>query len=393
MTSENHVELELGGRRFLLVGTAHVGQESAEDVRRAIEEWGPDHVCVELDPQRLQSLRNPNSWESVDLGQVIRQGKGLMMLANLILAGFQRRAGAGLGSQAGKDMLAAVEAAELAGVPYSLIDRDVGVTLRRAWAKSGFWGQQKLLAALVAAAFDTTPLKQVEIEQLRRGSGVDKMMDELARELPRAKGVLIDERDALLALGAWECPGRRVLCVVGAGHLPGMRRHLEAFARGESLAGRDEMLRVPPPGLAGRLLAWLVPVAVVGLLGWGFYVQGWEGFLKLLGEWSLWTGGGAAVGSLLALAHPLTVLVGFLTAPMTALHPFLGVGMFTGLCELWLRKPKVRDFRSLQDDITSVRGLYANGITHILMVMLFSSLGVILGTFLAGTSWISFFVR
>ncbi len=393
MSEGNKIELELGGRRFLLVGTAHVGEDSVREVREAIATWGPDRVCVELDKGRLNSLRNPTAWESIDIAQVIRQGKGLMMLANLVLAGFQKRAGASLQSQAGRDMLEAVETAEVQGVPCSLIDREVGITLRRAWIKSGFWGQQKLLAALLGSAFDNTPLKKEEIEQLKRGSGLDKMMEELARELPKTKTVLIDERDTLLALGAWEAPGSRILCVVGAGHLAGMRQKLEAFARGEPLPNREELLQVPPPGWGGRLLAWALPVLIVGLMAYGFYSQGWEGFLKLLGTWSLWTGGGAALGSLLALAHPLTILVGFLTAPVTALHPLLGVGMFTGLCELWVRKPRVGDFRRLQEDVSSLKGIYTNRISHILVVMFFSSLGVIAGTFLTGTSWLNFFFR
>jgi pheromone shutdown-related protein TraB len=393
VSHENQIELQLNGRQFLLVGTAHVGQDSVDEVKKAIEAWRPDHVCIELDAGRLNSLRDPHLWEKIDIGRVIRQGQGLMMLANLVLAGFQKRAGANLGSAAGMDMLAAVSTAEEMQIPYSLIDREVGVTLRRAWAKSGFWGQQKLLAALVSSAFDQTPMKKEEIEQLKKGSGIDKMMEELAKELPRAKKVLIDERDALLALGAWEAAGSRVLCVVGAGHLAGMKRHLESFAQGEVLPNREELTHVPPPGFLSRWAAWIVPAALLGLMVYGLYAQGWEGFLKLLGTWSLWTGGGAALGALIALAHPLTILVGFLSAPITALHPLLGVGMFTGLTELYFSKPKVKDFQNLQEDITSLKGLYTNRITHILIVMLFSSLGVILGTIMTGTSWFNLLVR
>lgn len=392
MSLENHIEIQFGDRSFLLVGTAHVGEESVREVQQAIETWGPDRVCVELDEGRLFSLRNPLAWESIDLGQMIRQGKGLMMLANLVLAGFQKRAGSMLNSDAGRDMLKAIDLAEAHGIPYSLIDREVGITLRRAWNKSGFWGQQKLLASLVGSAFDNTALKKEEIEQLKKGSGLDKMLEELARELPKAKTVLIDERDTILALRAWQAEGNRILCVVGAGHLPGVRRRLESFARGEPLPDPEELLRVPPPGWGGRVLAWVLPVLILGLMGYGFYIQGLEGFLKLLGTWSLWTGGGAALGSILAMAHPLTVLVGFLAAPITALHPVLGVGMFTGLCELWIRKPRVKDFRHLQDDISSFKGIYTNRISHILVVMFFSSIGVIVGTFLTGTSWLNFFL-
>lgn len=387
------VTVQAGGRTFHLLGTAHVSSESVREVREALDTHNPDHLCVELDAGRLGSLRDPEAWEKLDLGKIIREGKGFLMMANLVLAGFQKRAGSQLGSKPGAEMLAAIDAADERHLPYSLIDRDVAVTLRRAWARTGFWGRNKLLAALLGSAFDRTPMKKEEVENLKRQTGLDQMMDELAKELPKTKEVLIDERDAILALGTWEAPGNTVLSVVGAGHVPGMVRHLNAMAQGAEIPDRGELNRVPSPGWMGKILPWIVPAVIVGFLGYSLYTQGWEQFLSMLGSFSLYTGAGAAIGSLLALAHPITIVAGFLAAPIAALHPLIGVGMFTGLTEIWLRKPRVGDFQHLQDDSSSLKGFYRNRITRTLLVVLLSSFGVIAGTVVTGTSFLSFLFR
>lgn len=381
--------LEIGGRHFLVVGTAHVGQASVEVVRQAIESWGPDHVCVELDSARLESLRNPDRWQQLDVYRVLRQGRGLWLLASVVLAAFQRRIGSSLGTLPGQEMLAAVTEAEARGLSVSLIDRPVDVTLRRVWQKTGFWGRNRLLALMFALAFDRNSLKEDDVERLRQGLDMDVLMDQLAKELPSVKKVLIDERDLLLAWGAWNSPGKRVLVVIGAGHVPGVLRALKATGEGHTAEDAQEMLSVPPPGLGERLLPWLIPALLVGLLANALWSRGGEGLWALLRNWGLMTATGAAVGGLVALAHPLTLLTAFVVAPITALHPLLGVGMFTGLVELWARKPRVLDFQNLLDDAASLRGFYRNRITRALLVMLFTSLGVIVGTFLAGTTWFS----
>ena len=91
----------------------------------------------------------------------------------------------------------------------------------------------------------------------------------------------------------------------------------------------------------------------------------------------------AALGSALCLAHPLTILVSFVAAPIATLNPFVGVGLFAGLAEAFLRKPRVSDFESLAEDVTSFRGFYRNRITHILLVFFISSIGGMIGNFIA----------
>jgi len=385
----NLTRLEKNGRILLILGTAHVSSESVEETRRVIREEKPDHVCVELDSGRLHSLKDSQAWEKLDLGQVIRQGKGFLLMANLVLSGFQKRIGKNLDSKPGAEMLAAVTEADSLGIPVSLIDREVSVTLRRAWARSGFWAKNKLIAALLGSAFDTSPLEKKTVENLKQHSELDEMMNELSKELPRAKEVLIDERDALLALGTWEAPGVKILSIVGAGHVPGMTRVLGEIADNGLIPDREEISKVPPPGWFGQIIPWLLPLIIVGVLGWGLYNYGLEKFLSLLGIWSIFTGGGAALGSLIAFAHPLTILLALVSAPITTLHPLIGVGMLTGVAEAYMRKPRVGDFQNLQDDTSSIKGFYRNRITRTLLVMVLSSLGAIAGTFVAGSNWVT----
>jgi pheromone shutdown protein TraB len=148
-------------------------------------------------------------------------------------------------------------------------------------------------------------------------------------------------------------------------------------------ADTSEIQSVPRPGAFSKILGWLIPAAIVALIAWGFFSAGKTQGARMLGIWLLANGGLAALGSLLALAHPVTILASFVAAPVATLNPAIGVGMLTGLLEAWLRKPRVEDFEKLHDDITSVKGFFRNRFTHVLLVFLFSSLGGIAGNFIA----------
>ncbi len=374
--------VELNGRRFVIIGTAHVSQESVNDVNRAFEEEKPDHLCVELDAARLNSMTNPDSWEKMNIVKVIKEGKAFLLLANLALSSFQKKMGADAGIKPGAEMLAAVKMAQTSGIPYSLCDRDVQTTLRRAWGKSNFWNKSKLLAQLVGSAFGTEKPDAAEIEKLKDKSELDSMKTELAAYLPSVKEVLIDERDRYLAAKIWTAPGSRIVAVVGAGHAPGIVVWLGKFAGGEStdIGGIDI---VPPKTLLSKAAGWALPALIVGLITAGFFTSGADKSLELVLRWLLLNGSLAALGSLLCLAHPLTILASFVSAPLATLNPFLAVGMFAGLCEAWLRKPRVADFENLAADSTSIRGFYRNKVTHILLVFFLSSIGGAIGNFIS----------
>lgn len=381
--ASNITRLTLGEREFIIVGTAHVSRDSVDEVVRAIEDEKPDRVCVEIDQARHRSLVEKRTWESLDIFRVIKERKGFLLLGNLVLSSFQKRMGAELGVTPGEEMLAAINEAERLGIPTSFVDREIHTTLRRAWRKSGFWGKNKMLAALLSSVLSNETVPAEEIEALKESGALEGMMGELAAYLPSAKSVLIDERDQYLAARSYEAEGSRVLMVVGAGHVPGIVSWLGRIHEGVERPDLDALTIVPPPSFISRALPWIIPALVLSLIVWGFIRSGWDGGMQTLLRWFLVNGTLSGIGAIVALAHPLNIIVSFLAAPFTSMNPTIGVGFVSGLLEAVLRKPRVIDFENLQDDITSLRGFYRNRITRVLLVFLFTTIGSAAGTFIA----------
>jgi pheromone shutdown-related protein TraB len=375
--------IELKDRVIILAGTVHISQESTEEVRSLIEAEKPGRVCVEIDEGRYRSMSQGNSWENLNITKVLKEGRGFLLLANLALAGFQRKMGSNVGGKPGEEMLAAVKAAEAAGIPYSFCDREIQVTLKRAWGKSNFWNKSKLLSSLVDSAFSNEKLTVEEIEKLKEKNELDSMMAELADFLPSVKEVLIDERDRFLASRIFVAEESLVVAVVGAGHLDGIEAWLRKLDSGDVSSDTSEIEVSPPPSKAGKIAGWTIPVLIVGLIVIGFFKSGTEASLALLVRWVLLNGSLAALGSALCFAHPLTILVSFFAAPIATLNPFVGVGLFAGLAEAYLRKPRVSDLEHLANDVTSVKGFYTNRVTKILLIFFVSSIGGMIGNFIA----------
>jgi pheromone shutdown-related protein TraB len=363
------------------VGTAHVSKTSVENVEAVIRETAPDHLCVEIDASRYSSLKNRGNWENLKINEVLKQRKGFLLLANLALSSFQKRLGADLGVNPGEEMKRGIAVAEELGIPYSFADREIQVTLRRAWAKSGFWGKNKMLASLLASVFTKEKVTPEELERLKEKDVLQGMMEELAEYLPAVKEVLIDERDQYLATMIYRRPEKRVVAVVGAGHIKGIKEWIAALAAGERSSDLKAIEVIPPPSRISKIVPWIVPAAIVGILAAGFFISGWQEAVSMLWKWVLVCGTLSAVGSLLAFAHPITIAASFVAAPITCMNPTIGVGMVTGLLEWYLRKPRVQDFERLSCDIESVRGFYRNRVTHILVVFFLSSVGGSIGTF------------
>jgi len=387
--SGNTTTITLGNREFKLIGTAHVSRESIEEVRGIISEEKPDMVCVELDQGRYNSITQNDTWEKLDLAKVFKEGKGFLLIANLVLASFQKRLGNDLGVKPGEEMKTAIEAADKIGAPFSFCDREVHTTLRRAWAKCGLWSKCKLLSALLASAFSNEKLDEKEIENMKDKNELDGMMSELANYLPAVKTVLIDERDRYLASKIWtstppaENAPKKIAAVVGAGHMQGMIAHMEKLNRGEVTADVKELDVIPPPSFLSKAAGFIIPVAIVALLAFGFVDKGADIGLEMVIRWILWNGFLAALGSLIALAHPLAILVSFLGAPIATLNPFIGVGLFSGIVQIVFCKPRVSDAQNITDDATNVKGFYKNRITKALLVFFLSSIGAMIGNFIA----------
>lgn len=377
------IVLNIHNREITLLGTAHVSKESISEVTNAIEEIKPDCVAIELDNQRLASMQDPESYKKLDVVKVLKEGRGFMMMANLVLSSFQKKIGSDIGVQPGDEMRAAISKANELNIPTTMVDRPIQTTLRRAWAKNTFWGKIKLMATLFATMFDKEEISKEQIEALKKSNEMDAMMDELAKELPVVKAVLIDERDQYLASKIWETKGDKVAAVLGAGHLPGVQKYLESIAKGEKTSDTTEIESLPKPGIAGKVIGWVFPVVIVGLIVAGFFIGGAEASLDLLLNWLIWNGSLAALGTALAMGHPLAIIAGFVGAPLGTLNPFIAVGIFTGIIQAALCKPKVEDMERLTEDFSSLKGIYKNRISRALLVFFLSSIGGAIGNFIA----------
>lgn len=375
--------LELSGRKIILIGTAHVSKESVEEVKQEIEEFKPDCVAVELDEKRYNSMMDPESWRNLDIIKVLKRKEGFLMLANLILASFQKRMGKNVGVKPGDEMMAAINCAKEKNIPFTLVDRPIQTTLRRAWAKNSLWGKCKLLSSLIASAFDNEEISEDQIEQLKTGNEMDSMMKELSDYLPTVKEVLIDERDRYLASHIWESEGNTIIAVLGAGHLPGVKAYLEKLSAATMISDTRDIEVAPSSSVAGKIIGWGIPIVIVALIVAGFFLGGQTTGTKMVGSWILWNGCLSALGALIAFANPLTILVAFIGAPITSLCPLVGVGIFTGIVQAVICKPKVSDIETLHDDVSSLKGWYKNRVLKVLLVFFLSSLGSAIGTFVA----------
>ncbi|MBQ9630926.1 MAG: TraB/GumN family protein [Treponema sp.] len=377
-------KLSFGKREIILLGTAHVSKESVEEVTALVKETMPDCVAVELDAKRYKTITEPENYRKLDIISVLKKKEGFLLLANLVLSAFQRRMGQSVGVKPGDEMLAALKIAKELNIPHALVDRSIEITLRRAWAKNSLWGKCKLLASLIASAFGNEDISEEEIEALKKSNEMDSMMNDLSDYLPTVKEVLINERDKYLAASIWKASGNKILAVLGAGHLPGVQMYLEKIASGEESTDTSLIDSVPKKSAFSKIIPYIIPAFILALIIVGFIVGGKNIGTKMIGNWVLWNGVLAAIGALLAAAHPFAIILSFIAAPLTSLTPVVGVGIVSGIVQALSCKAKVSDMEELQQDATSIKGWYKNRILRVLLVFLFSSLGSSIGTFVAG---------
>ncbi len=349
-------------------------------MRETIERERPDCVCVELDRQRYEALSRPRSFEALDLKEVIRRKQLSTLIANLVLASYQKRLGGALGVLPGAELLEAVRVAEALDIPVELCDRDVRITLRRAWRSLSLWKKSLLMSTLLASLFDRSQVSETDLRRLREKDVLSELMNELGREMPDLKRVLIDERDAYLASRVRDASGRRVVAVVGAGHVAGM---LEALRRDEPV-DRDALDRIPPMAAWVKWVGWGVPSLILASLAWIGISKGAEVAGQNLWFWVLANGIPSTLGALAALAHPVTIASAFFVAPVTSLIPVIGAGYVLAFLQAYLAPPLVRELETLSDDALSVSRWWTNRLLRILLVFLLTTLGSILGTWVGG---------
>ena len=374
---DNIHRLNFEDKEIILLGTAHVSRESAKLVDSVIEEEKPDCVCVELCQSRYQTIRQRDKWEKMDIIKVIKDKKAFLLLSNLLLASFQKRIAKKFNLKAGEEMRKAIEKAEAIGAKIHLADRDIRITLSRTWRIMSFWDKIKILFQLILSLGGIEEISEEEIEKMKQQDVLQVILADIEKSLPVLRNILIDERDQYLAYNIKTAPGKKIVAVVGAGHVSGIKKYWNAEI---DLKALEE---IPPKSLASRFIKWIIPLGILFLFILGFFWGGYDTGTHMITWWVLANGVLAGLGALIAFAHPLTVLSAILAAPLTSLNPMIAAGWVSGLVEAVSRKPKVKDFESLPEDILSIKGFWKNKVTRILLVVIFTNLGSTLGTFVA----------
>ena len=379
--------VHVNGVAITLVGTAHVSQKSVDLVEEKIRTGEYDRIAIELCPPRLQNLTQKSMWKSLDIYQILRQGKGTLLLVNLALSAYQKRLAEKIGVEPGQEMMKAIELSAEYDLPLEVIDRDITTTLQRMYREVSFWQKLKLFSSLVASIFIGEEVTEQQIEDLKEGDMLHSLVEEFGEVLPSVKKVLIDERDQFMVgklIEMTKSPDspKNILAMVGAGHLVGM---LLAFENPPAPETLEELDVKPPPSKTGYYVGWGIGLFILSMFGVG-YMRSPELGTELILQWVVINGGLSALGAALAFAHPVSIMAAFLAAPLTSLNPTIGAGMVVGIVESYIRKPKVADFESMREDIAHFSKWWKNGVIRVFLIFFFANLGSAAGTFIAGSS-------
>lgn len=374
----NITKLDVNGKEIYLIGTAHVSLTSRQEVKDCIDEVHPDSICIELDEDRYEAFQNPKRWEETDIIQVIRENKTGYMIVNLILSSYQRRIAKKMNVQAGQEMLQGIESSKEINAHLVLADRNIQTTFKRIYRKHSFWQKIKLFSSMILSIFEDEDITNEDIENLKQADVLDVALKDIGKEYPIVAQVLIHERDQVLAYKIKNAPGNKIVAVLGAAHIPGIKEEIY------KVQDINELESIPKKKATSKIIGWIIPIAIILMILSMFTANSALG-LEQIKNWILWNGSLSALGTLIAWGHPLSILTAFIAAPITSLNPLLAAGWFAGLTEAFIRKPKVKDFENLMDDVSSVKGFYKNRVTHILLVVilanLFSTLGTVIGGF------------
>lgn len=382
----NITRLNMNGKEIILIGTAHVSKQSAEQVKEVIERERPDSVCIELDEQRYQSIVDGDKWRNMDIFKVIKEKKAAVLLVNLALSSFQKRMASQLGIDAGQEMIQGIHSAEEIGANLVLADRNIQVTFSRIWHNVGLWGKAQLISQIIFSIFSNEKITEEELEKMKSQDMLDSVLSDFTEHFPRLKTPLIDERDQYLSQKIKEAPGEKVVAVLGAAHVPGITK---VIYEDHDLTA---ISKVPPKSKWPKIIGWTIPLLIIAMIAYTFYTNPSAGMQQTV-SWILWHGSLSALGTALAFGHPLTILTAFVAAPITALDPVTAAGWFTGFVQALIRKPSVKDFESLSTDIHSVKGFWNNKVTRILLVVVMANIGSSLGTFIGAADVVRLFLN
>ncbi|MCM3126014.1 MULTISPECIES: TraB/GumN family protein [unclassified Mesobacillus] len=386
MVEDNITRIDMNGKEYILIGTAHVSRHSAEQVKEVIEAERPDSVCVELDEQRYKTITEGSKWQEMDIIQVIKEKRASLLLMNLAISSFQNRMAKDLGIKAGQEMIQGIESAKEVGAHLVLADRNIQITFSRIWGNLGLKGKALLLSQIITSIFSKDSISEEDLEKLKEQDTINAMLNEFTETFPRLKKPLIDERDQYLSQKIKDAPGEKIVAVLGAAHVPGIK---EQIKKENDL---KKLRAVPPKSNWPKIIGWSIPVFILAIIVYTFVANPSAGFSQTI-SWILWNGSLSALGAAIAMGHPLTILTAFIAAPITSLNPLLAAGWFAGLAQAYIRRPNVRDFETLSEDVFSVKGFWRNKVSRILLIVVLANLGSSIGTFIGGADVIRVFIE
>lgn len=383
---KNITRIHMDGKEYILIGTAHVSRQSAEQVKEVIEAEKPDTVCVELDEPRYQSIVEGDKWRETDIFQVIKDKKATLLLMNLAIGSFQRRMAKQFGIKPGQEMIQGIESAKELNAGLVLADRNIQVTFSRIWSSVGFSGKAKLLTQIVYSIFSNDTITEEELEKIKSQDMLDSMLNEFTQMFPKLKTPLIDERDQYLSQKIKDAPGNKIVAVLGAAHVPGISKEINKEHDLDKLNERPAKSNWP------KIIGWTIPVMILAVIAYTFISNPDAGIQQGI-SWILWNGGFSALGVAIGLGHPLAIVTAFVAAPITSLNPLLAAGWFAGFVQAYFRRPNVGDFDSLAEDVLSIKGFWRNKVTRILLIVVLANLGSTLGTVIGGADVVRLFLE
>jgi pheromone shutdown-related protein TraB len=384
MTEENITRIHLDGKEIILIGTAHVSKLSVEQVKEVIDREQPDSVCIELDDQRYKSIMDGNKWREMDIFKVIKEKKATLLIMNLAISSFQNRLAKQFDTKPGQEMIQGIESAKEIGAELVLADRNIQITFSRIWGNVGVWGKAQLLTSIIYSIFNKETISEEELEKMKTQDTLNASLNEISEAFPRLKKPLIDERDQYLAQKIKEAPGKKVVAVLGAAHVPGITKEIHNEQDLQALT------KTKPKSKTPQIIGWAIPALIVAIMAFTFFLNPSAGMDQAI-SWILWTGITAALGATAALGHPLAILAAFLAAPITTLHPLLAAGWVSGLVQAYIKRPSVADFETLSEDVFSLKGFWRNKFTRVLLVIILTNIGGSFGTFIGGADVIRTF--
>jgi pheromone shutdown-related protein TraB len=384
MTEENITRIQLEDKEIILIGTAHVSKLSVEQVKEVIDREQPDSVCIELDDQRYKSIMEGNKWREMDIFKVIKEKKATLLIMNLAISSFQNRLAKQFDIKPGQEMIQGIESAKEIGAELVLADRNIQITFSRIWGNVGVWGKAQLLTSIIYSIFNKETISEEELEKMKTQDTLNASLNEISEAFPRLKKPLIDERDQYLAQKIKEAPGKKIVAVLGAAHVPGITKEIHNEQDLQALT------KTKPKSKTPQIIGWAIPVLIVALIAVTFFLNPSAGMDQAI-SWILWTGITAALGATAAFGHPLAILAAFLAAPITTLHPLLAAGWVSGLVQAYIKRPSVADFENLSEDVFSLKGFWRNKFTRVLLVVILTNIGGSFGTFIGGADVIRTF--